>query len=238
MHGYGEDLAAIHAAGFTVTAEAAARELAAGLPQRARVLDLGCGDGTTARLLTGAGHDVLGIDASPALIALARRRAPRASFRVGSFVDAELPDGLDAIVAASEVLGYALDPRNRGPMLATVLARCAGALRPGGLFLLDLAGPGRVPASGRCIWTAGDGWAVLAESRPRRGTVERRIVAFRDLGEGRVRRTEELHRLVLHAPADVLGHLRTAGFAAEILETGYAGVALPPGVTAYLARKG
>jgi Methionine biosynthesis protein MetW len=52
---YGEDLAAIHAAGFTAVASAAARELLPRLGPASRVLDVGCGDGTTARLLSDAG---------------------------------------------------------------------------------------------------------------------------------------------------------------------------------------
>ena len=42
MDGYGEDLAAIHAAGFTEMAQDAARELLGRLPPGARVLELGC----------------------------------------------------------------------------------------------------------------------------------------------------------------------------------------------------
>jgi cyclopropane fatty-acyl-phospholipid synthase-like methyltransferase len=68
MDSYGEDLAAIHAAGFTALASAAARELLPRLKPGSRVLELGCGDGTTARALTEAGHRVYGIDSSPAFI--------------------------------------------------------------------------------------------------------------------------------------------------------------------------
>ena len=237
MDGYGDDLAAIHAAGFTGLARAAARELLARLDRPARVVDLGCGDGTTAALLSAADHDVLGIDSSPAQIELARRRAPAATFRVASFVDAELPRPCDAIVAAGEVLGYALDFRNDAATLDAVLARVAAALRPGGLLLFDLAGPGRVPPTGRQSWTEAEGWAVLAETRERPGAIERRIVTFRDPGDGRVRRVEEIHRLVLHRPTHVLARLRGAGFTARVLACGYADQPLPPGLTAYLARR-
>jgi SAM-dependent methyltransferase len=108
MPGYGEDLAAIHAAGFTGPARAAAAELLRRLERPSLVVELGCGDGTAARLLTDAGHEVVGIDSSPALIDRARRQAPRAVLRVGSFVDAELPGGVDAVLAVGEVLGYRL----------------------------------------------------------------------------------------------------------------------------------
>jgi SAM-dependent methyltransferase len=237
MRGYGEDLAAIHAAGFTGLAVAAAHELLARLESSARVVDLGCGDGTTARLLSEAGHKVLGIDASPAMIALARERAPGATFRVGSFVDAELPERCDAILAIGEVLGYRFDARSDENTLDRVLGRAAHALRPGGLVLFDLAAPKRMPRGGKRSWHEGDGWAVLVEVTPGGRDLQRRVVTFRKADSGGFRRSEELHRLRLHSPAEVLARLRAAGFAARTLPSGYARQPLPRGLTAYVGRK-
>jgi hypothetical protein len=56
MRGYGEDLAAVQAAGFTGLAVAVTLELLGRLPRPSRVVELGCGDGTTAGMLTEAGH--------------------------------------------------------------------------------------------------------------------------------------------------------------------------------------
>jgi SAM-dependent methyltransferase len=237
MESYGEDLAAIHAADFTGLAVAAAHELLTRLEGSSRVVDLGCGDGTTARLLSEAGHEVLGIDASPAMISLARERAPGATFRVGSFVDAELPGRCDAILAIGEVLGYRFDKRSDERTLDRALGRAARALRPGGLMLLDLAGPKRLPRVGRRSWHEGDGWAVLVEATPAGRDLERRVVTFREAGSGGFRRSEERHRLRLHSPAQVLARLRAAGFAARTLPGGYAGQPLPYGLTAYVGRK-
>ena len=237
MRGYGEDLAAVHAAGFTTVAVAAARELLGRLPGPARVVELGCGDGTTARLLTDAGHEVVGVDSSRAFIALARERAPLASFRVGSFLDASLPEARGAVVAIGEVLGYRLDDRNDERSLDHVFVRAAQALRPSGLLIFDLAGPGRVPPSGQRAWHEGNGWAVLVEAATEGGELRRHIVAFRDLGGGCFRRSEETHRLCLHSPSEVLARLRAAGFAARTLPRGYAGEPLPRGWTAYVARR-
>jgi SAM-dependent methyltransferase len=237
MEGYGEDLAAIHSAGFTAIAEAAARELLSRLEPQSRVLELGCGDGTTARLLSEAGHDVHGLDSSPAFVELARANAPKASLRVGSFIDAPLPTGCDAVLAIGEVLGY-LGPAPAGAGdLGRLLDRIAGALRAGGLLLFDLAASERVPRAGERTWTEGERWAVLVDASLEGAELRRRIVAFRDLGDGRYRRTEELHRLRLHRRSEVLGSLRTAGFAARTLPRGYGGEPLPRGLVAYLARK-
>ena len=167
---YGEDLAAIHAAGFTELAERAARELLAHLPRRARIAELGCGDGTSARMLADAGHDVYGIDLSPQFVALARQRVPEARFDVGSFRDAPLPR-CDSVLAAGEVLGYVVDDRDDA--LDVVFERCASSLSAGGSLLFDLAGPGRPTGSSR---TEGAGWVVLAHTTVGAGILTRRIV--------------------------------------------------------------
>jgi SAM-dependent methyltransferase len=156
------------------------------------VVDLGCGDGTTARLLSEAGHEVLGIDASPG-----------ATFRLGSFVDAELPERCDPILAIGEVLGYRFDARGDQRTLGRVLVRAARALRPGGLMLFDLAGPKRIPGRGRRSWQEGDGWAVLVDAKLEGRDLQRRVVTFREAGSDGFRRSEELHRLRLHSPAQV-----------------------------------
>ena len=171
MPGYADDLAAIHAAGFTAIARAAAAELLPRLPPAARVVELGCGDGTTAAMLARAGHRVHGIDLSPALVERARRSDPTGTFVLGSFLDAPLPREQDAVLAVGEVLAYRLDPRHDRDALPHVLRRCALALRAGGMLLLDLPAPQRAGDSDQRSWTEGDGWAVLVASRAAGGVL-------------------------------------------------------------------
>ena len=94
---YHDDLAAIHDAGYGHFARAAGPVLLGELRRRGvrdgLVIDLGCGSGILAAELTAAGYDVLGFDLSPAMIALARKRAPKARFRRQSLWAAELPVG-------------------------------------------------------------------------------------------------------------------------------------------------
>lgn len=236
---YGEDLAYAHDAGFTALARDAARRLVELLTERGiedgLVVELGCGSGTSAAILTGAGYDVLGIDSSPEIIALARRKAPRAAFRVESFVDAELPPCV-AVTAIGEVLNYLLDERNTPAALRRLLGRVHAALEPGGLFLLDVAGPGRVRGSER-NWIAGEDWAVLMEASERAAppTLTRAITTFRRAGK-HYRRSEELHRQRLYRASEMLAALRAAGFRARALR-GYAGERFAPGHSVLLATR-
>lgn len=240
MPEYGTDLAAIHDAGFGDFARrASAGVLAALRAARIRsglVVDLGCGSGILAARLLRDGYDVLGIDASAAMLRIARRRAPSAKFRRASFVDARLPPCV-AVTAVGECLNYTFDRRARQAALAHTFARVGEALVPGGLFLFDLLGPvphGRKP---RAFRSQGRNWMVLGQvtEDSRRGVLTRAITTFRKIGS-RTRRTDEVHRLRLRAPAKVRAQLEAAGFEVR-LRRGYTRALLPQGHRVYFARK-
>lgn len=75
------------------------------LPKRARVLDVGCGPGWEARRFARAGFRVTGIDISPKLIALAKRRVPRGRFIVGDMRSLPFAAGVfDGICAKASLL--------------------------------------------------------------------------------------------------------------------------------------
>jgi SAM-dependent methyltransferase len=197
------------------------------------VVELGCGSGISSRLLVDAGYDVLGIDSSPAMIELARERAPEASFRVGSFVDAELPP-CTAVTAFGEVLNYVFDERSSERALGALFGRVHAALDAGGLFVCDLVGPGR--RSSR-IWSAGDDWAVLvdADEDPRHRLLTRHITTFREV-EGSYRRTEEVHRQLLYPSGTIAGLLRGVGCRVRIRRR-YDTLELRPEVRAFVASR-
>lgn len=165
---YREDLAYIHDVAYRAIAHDAAQrlitEFAAARHSSGTVVDLGCGSGILAGALVDAGYHVVGIDMWDAMTALARARAPKAEFHVGSFVSAVLPNSL-AITAIVEVVNYACDPANGEAALADFVGRVYEALLPGGILLFDVAGPGRAP-SGETQRThaTGHDWAVFVET--------------------------------------------------------------------------
>lgn len=238
---YGEDLARIHDAGHVAPARAAAETLLTLLeevpPGPDWVVDLGCGSGVLAAALTGAGHRVLGIDLSPAMLRIARRRAPGAAFVCASVWEAALPPAI-AVCAVGEVLNYRFRAGSPGDELPALLRRIAAALRPGGVLLFDVAGPGRSGASGpvRSFRETPD-WAVLVETEEHPGErrLSRRIVTFVRRGES-YRRSEERHELELYPPDEVVSALRDVGLVPERL-SGYRGWESPPGWHVFVARK-
>lgn len=96
-----------------------------------RVLDLGCGDGAVAAMLTEVGFDVTGIDPAPQSLARARSRAPDLTFLQHGAED--LPQALGPFDAACFV--NSLHHIDAAKMPAALLG-ALNALRPGGIALV------------------------------------------------------------------------------------------------------
>jgi SAM-dependent methyltransferase len=221
MTGYSEDLAYIHDAGYGDFARGAApallRTLRAHKIASGLVVDLGCGSGIWATRLLDAGYDVLGIDISPAMIRLAKKKAPAATFRAASLLSAGIPR-CAAVTAIGEGINYTFDPANGRRTLRGFFRRVFHALAPGGMFIFDFAEPGQIPGETRRRgWTLGEDWAMLMEAREdkRRHTLTRKMTSFRKTGN-LYRRTDENHMVRLYRAQDLEGDLRGIGFLTKV----------------------
>lgn len=233
LDAYRDDLAYIHDAGFTRFAAQAGPWLVETLQKRGivggRIVELGCGSGVLAETLAGSGYDVTGFDISGAMIDRARRRVPQGDFRQASFLDADLPP-CSAVMALGEVFNYLFDGRNTQATLRRLFRRIHKALLPQGLFVFDIAEPGRAGKGGHTRgYAEGPDWACLfaAEEDRVRKTLMRTITTFRQAGEC-YRRDHEVHRLRLLDRAQVLAQVREAGFRARVLRS-YGAWRFPPG---------
>jgi len=224
--GYRDDLAWIHHAGFSEFAESAAPWILRLLEKRTGlVVDIGCGSGVLARALTNAGHDVLGIDASPSMIALARETAPRARFEVGSFDSVSIPP-CAAITAIGEVLNYGT--------FDGVRSFFADAAQATDLLIFDIAERGSYPAHDE-VRAGGEDWSVIAIKESDGSRLIRRVLTFRQTGED-TRRDEEVHELELYDRNEVLAALREHGFSVRVRRS-YGSRRLPKGHAVYVARR-
>jgi ubiquinone/menaquinone biosynthesis C-methylase UbiE len=108
-----------------------------------RVLDVGCGTGAQLELYQRAGCRVAGIEASPAMAQVARRRlGAHAELEVADAARMPYPAAAFDLVLASMML-HELGEGTR----AAILRECGRVLRPGGrLIVIDYhPGPVRVP---------------------------------------------------------------------------------------------
>lgn len=132
------------------------------LDSGARILDLGCGQGTTVGKLQQLGYQSIGVDISPKLIAEACARYPEAQFMVAD--GTELP--FDEAAFTAVICECSLSEMPVRP----VLGECARLLKPGGKILisdiyarkgaLDAVLETRVPA----MLTKGQWVGLLAQS--------------------------------------------------------------------------
>ena len=116
-------------------------------------------------------------------------------------------------------------------------ARVFKALWPGGIFLFDMAGPGRIPGNGIGHFVeVGEDWGVLVDAvEDKRGILTRTITTLRKTPKG-IAQTDEVHRQRLVPAAKVLEMLRKVGFKARSLQ-GYDGNRFAPGHSVFIARR-
>ncbi|QDQ98421.1 methyltransferase domain-containing protein [Tomitella fengzijianii] len=119
-----------------------ARMIDAMVPRGARVLDAGCGPGRLGGELHARGHQVVGVDVDPALVAAAEQDHPGPTWLVGDLSELDLPargvtGGFDAAVMAGNVICF-VAPGSETDVLAAV----GGHLKPEGVLVVGF-GMGR-----------------------------------------------------------------------------------------------
>ena len=130
-----------------------------------------------------AGYDVLGIDISEAMIAMARRRVPRARFQVESLLTVEIPRSV-AVAAVGECINYLFDSGNTRRRLAKLFAEFTKHWYRAESFSLTSPSRGVCSIMGLRTYIEGEDWAVLVnnEEDQQQRLLTRRITSFRQVG--------------------------------------------------------
>jgi ubiquinone/menaquinone biosynthesis C-methylase UbiE len=113
------------------TYEAAIRHV--GISPGDRVLDVGCGSGVFLRAAADLAARVSGIDASEALLAIARRRVPDADLRLGDMQRLPFDDGSFDLVTGFNSFFFADD-------MTTALREAGRVARPGAAVVIQAWG--------------------------------------------------------------------------------------------------
>jgi len=105
------------------------------LPQPSGLtLDVGCGEGRLTRELSARGYDVVGVDASTALVDEARAADPSGRYEVASIDALPFADEAAELAVCVNVLPHVRD-------LAAAAAELARVLAPGGVFVIGTIHP-------------------------------------------------------------------------------------------------
>jgi ubiquinone/menaquinone biosynthesis C-methylase UbiE len=118
-----------------------------------RALDAACGSGRHACHLAALGHDVIGVDATPAMLDLARAKAPDVDFREGRF------DALPVDDESIDVLTCALALCHE-TAVAPAIAEFARVLKPGGTAVVSDMHPIATAAGGAAAFPSQDNTSI------------------------------------------------------------------------------
>lgn len=176
-----------------------------GLAKGAAILDVGCGLGLHAIELTRRGYVVVGLDFSIPMLSRAADEAQDQGFKI-NFLHADMREmnfdgAFDAVLIWGTTLGYFDDEVNK-----QVIERVHRALKPGGLFLIDVVNRDyAVRTQPNLVWFQGDGCIVMEETSFNH--INSRLVVKRNviLDDGRQKETQYSIRLyALHELGQVL----------------------------------
>lgn len=179
------------------------------------VLDLACGTGTIACLLTQKGYQVIATDGSEDMLTQAMCKA-EALAHPPLFLHQPMPrlrllEPVDAVVSTLDSLNYLTAVKD----LQETFRRVCRWLKPGGAFLFDVNSPEKLRGMDDGLWIdeTEDSYCVWRTEFSRRTQICSYFVdLFRLRPDGAWERDFEVHREKAWETADLRGYLAEAGF--------------------------
>ena len=178
-----------------------------------RLLDVGCGTGVLIEEALAAGIDGYGIDSSPEMVEVARRRVGEERVRVERMQEISEVGAYDLVCSLSWPIHYC----RTAAELADVLDRCRRALRPGGRLMFQVADDERMDGSPSVELEpgpAGEAADTLFSYRfrPLHDAEHRVIAEYVYVSRTHGELLSEEHELRFASPPLLLRALRRAGF--------------------------
>ncbi len=183
-------------------------------PEATQLLDVACGTGEHARLLSRHGFHVDGIDLDPAMVRLAAAKVPTGDFRVADMADFTLGRSYDAVLCLFSSIGYVRTLAN----VERTLVSFRRHLAPGGVVIVEpWFAPGVLQAGRVTVNTAeAEGVKVcrMAHTQVEGRTSRLRMDYLIGRPDG-IRHASELHELGLFTLEEMQACFRAARLAAD-----------------------
>ena len=173
-----------------------------------RVLELGCGTGNATLLLEQRGLEVVAVDASPAMLAVAGAKLTRAALLLGDIRDVDLPGRFTLALAVFDVVNNLLEDGDMARLASHVRAHLAS----GGVWAFDV----NTSVGLEALWGGEvvEGWAGEVHYRWRHAWDPVACLATVDAWcDGPGGTFSEEHRERPYDPDELRGLLIGAGFA-------------------------
>ena len=138
--------------------EPVVEDLLARIPPGA-ALDAACGTGRHTGRLIRHGHEVIGVDQSPEMLAQAAVKVPQAQFRVGDVTQLPIPDTCVDLVLCALALSHLDD-------VGEAMAEFRRVLRPGGRLIVTDVHPMMVLLAGQPIFAYKPGELAFVRIHP------------------------------------------------------------------------
>lgn len=202
---------------FADEATAIERWVRARDPHASSVLDVACGTGEHLRCFAGRFPDVAGVELSPAMCAVARRKLPGVPVHIADMRGFDLGRGFDVVCCLTSTLGYMADVDE----LRRSVAAMAAHLRPGGVLIVD---PWWSPGHYRDGYVAQDavrtssGGVIRMSRSTRDGDRVRNEAHYVVSDERGIRHFTHVQTLTLFTATEYLAAMRAAGLTAEHVE--------------------
>ncbi len=175
-------------------------------PSGSRVLDVACGTGSHALLLSQRGYDVVGLDLSEAMLQQARRKCPNLTFLLGDMRTFRSQMQFDIIMCMFGAINYL----ENGAHLTQALANFYHHLKPGGVVVIDTRWSQNLPND---AWMERRDQAVILKrwvKQQGRDGSDLYLISLID--PSRKRFFTEVHNLFLQDPFAMSEALRDVGF--------------------------
>jgi SAM-dependent methyltransferase len=174
------------------------------------ILDLACGTGSLTSLLHKRGYDIIGLDSSAEMLAVAKDKEPNILYINQDMREFELYGTVDTVLCLCDGLNYIL----RKDELLKIFKLVKNYLNPGGLFIFDLNTRYKFEKilADNTFAAAEASAAYIWENRFGGTYNDYSVTFFAEDTDGSYGRFEEYHRQRVYSPETVTGTAAKAGF--------------------------